>query len=208
MDNDNILIISGLKELKCCFYNHIWLFLLIDFLNIYLFTKMYFLYKVYVVFYLICAIIFIVLLANPFYPLITLYKKGFNLKKVLIFKKIALSNVFISLFFGSLINVIIFLNINNLFKFYKECPYNYSYDEIANLFSIESILNNNITISNDMLSKCIDKKCLFLYSSTTPITYSYLCNYDSSYDFENYMTQIFKGLFSKSKNLIKIIIVN
>ena len=66
------LITEELRELKCFLCNHIWLFLLNVFLNIYFFIKMYFLNKVYVVFYLICYIILIVLLGIPFYPLILL----------------------------------------------------------------------------------------------------------------------------------------
>ena len=160
---------------------------------------MYFLNKVYIVFYLICYIILIVLLGIPFCPLILLIKKSIT-KKALILKKISLANIIIALFFGSLINVIIFINIDNLFVFYKECPYNYSYNDIAEIFGINSLSNNNnISISDNMKSKCVDKKCIFLNSSLMPIIYSYLCNYDSSYDFESFMTQIFKGIFSKSK---------
>ena len=192
MERYNILITAELKDLKCSLYNHIWLFLVIGFLNIIFFMKIYFLYKVYIIFYLICTFVFILLIPFPLYPLIHLYKKSLNSKKAIIIKKISFINIIICSFFGILINVIIFINIYNLFTFYKECPYNFSYNDIANIFDINTELN-------DKISECENNRCVFLQNSKNPKPYSYLCNFDSSYDFESIFTQIVKGIFTSNK---------
>jgi len=97
---------------------------------------MYFLNKIYFALFIICAIIFIILFTVPIHPLILICKKKFRNNDIKMWKKLSLAIIFIVAFFGILINLVIFLNIYGLFSFYKECPYNFSYNDIANIFDI------------------------------------------------------------------------
>jgi hypothetical protein len=83
------------------------------------------------------------------------------------------------------------LNIDYLLNFYKECPYNYSYSDIINIFNIDyNDYNNNL--NNPYTSKCSDNRCiLFQENSESPIPISYLCNYDSSIDFESILVKAY-----------------
>jgi hypothetical protein len=89
-------------------------------------------------------------------------------------------------------------------NFYKECPYNYSYSDIINIFNIDyNDYNNNL--NNPYTSKCSDNRCiLFQENSEGPIPISYLCNFDSSIDFESIYVKILRKIFyakvNKEKN--------
>ena len=169
---------------------------MISIVNIVLYKKMLFLNKVYTAFYLICTIIILLFIFVPIYPLILLFKRKLYTRKVLLFKKIFLILFFLALLFGILINLMIFLNINSLFTFFKECPYNYSYNDIQNLYNIDP--NTNISVPNTN-NKCSNKICLLIgkINNGTEL-YSYLCNFDSSYDFDSFIDQLTRKIFSVS----------
>ena len=186
------------NNLKCILINHLWIFSLISFFNILIFIKMYILYKVYKVFYLICTIVFIIFILIPIYPLIIIFKKNLRSRKLIFFKKISFIIAVITLLIGIVINLIIILNIYSLFTFYKECPYNYSYKDISNIFHLDQNGNNNR--NNNYYSKqCSNKICALMEKYTNDSKfYSYLCNFDSTYDFENFSSQLTRKIFSNS----------
>jgi hypothetical protein len=195
MDGNNENINREFDSLKCSLYNHFILFLVINAFNIILFITMPFLNKVYYAFYLCCLIMYIIFFTIPFHPLILLYKKKLYTKVVICWKKLSLALIFIILFFAILINVILFLNVHYLLTFYKECPYNFSYSDIVNIFNIDynDYINN---INYPYSSKCSDNRCiLFQENSESPIPISYLCNYDSSIDFESIFVKITRKIF-------------
>ena len=204
MDGNNENINREYESLKCSLYNHFLLFLTINAFNIILFITMPFLNKVYYAVYLCCLIMYIIFFTIPFHPLILLYKKKLYTKVVICWKKLSLALIFIILFFAILINVTLFLNIHYLLNFYKECPYNYSYSDIINIFNIDyNDYNNNL--NNPYTSKCSDNRCvLFQENSESPIPISYLCNFDSSIDFESILVKIARKIFfakvNKDKN--------
>ena len=192
----NNLLKEEKKILRCILINHLWLFIFISIINILLYRKMLFLYKVYIAFYLICTIIIILFIFVPIYPLILIFKKKLYTKNVLLLKKISFIFIFIALFCGILMNLMIFLNIYSLFTFFRECPYNYSYNDVQNLYNIDP--NSNLSMQNSN-NKCSNKICLLIdkINNGTKL-YSYLCNFDSSYDFDSFIDQLARKIFSVS----------
>ena len=149
----------------------------------------------YIAFYLISTIFILLFFFLPIYQLILIFKRKLYTRQVIYFKKVSFILVFISLFFGILINLMVFLNIHSLFTFFKECPYNFSYNDIQTLFDINE--NKNIISTNT--NKCSNKICVLfekIYNETGTESYSYLCNFDSSYDFDSFGDQVTKKLFS------------
>ena len=200
MEEYNIIIIKEHNKLKCFLYNHFFLFSIDTILNILLFIKMYFLYKVYIAFYLISTIIYFVLILVPIYPLI-LFKKRLFPKKAKFLKKLTFIIIFIILFFALLINLIICLNIYGLFSFYKECPYNFSYNDIARIFDINYNEDKNKYIHYTYSEKCSDNRCILIGEKLENINYDeYLCNFDSSEDFQSFDKKITKTLFFVNNN--------
>lgn len=200
MEYNNSLMLEELRHLKCTLYNHLWLFVSFSTINIIFFKIMSFFYKIYIALYLICTIIYILLIFVPIYPIILLYrKKLLFFRNILLLKKSSFFLIFISLFIGILINVIIILNILNFFNFLKECPYNFSYNDIASLFNI-NYNKYNITY-NDYSNECKNKICILTKENLeNEKFYSYLCNFDSSLDFDSFENQIARKIFS-SKNI-------
>lgn len=197
MEEYNIMIIREYKNLKCFLYNHLLIFIINTILNILLFTKMHFIYKVYTAFYLICTIIYFIFILIPIYPLILFKKRAFP-KKAQLLKKLSFIIIFIFLFFSLLLNLIIFFNIYGLFSFYKECPYNFSYNDIANTFNINYNEAQNKNIDYKYSNKCSDNRCIIIEQNFENTNYyGYLCNYDSSYDFQSFNNKISKKFFSK-----------
>ena len=198
MHHASYLIKEEYNNLKYILINHLWIFILISFFNILIYIKMYILYNVYKVFYLICTIVFIIFVIIPIYPLIIIFKKNLHSRKLIFFKKISFIIAIIAVITGILINLIIILNNSSLFTFYKECPYNYSFNDISNIFGLDKNGNKSIN-NNDFSKKCSNKICVlmekYIYDSKT---YSYLCNFDSSFDFESFINQITKKIFSNS----------
>ena len=189
---------AELKNLKCNLFSNIWLFILISIINIIFFKIMYFLHKAYTALYLICTIIYILFIFFSIFPLILLYKKYlFNFRKILLLKKSSFFFIFTILIIGIIFNVVIFLNIHNLFTFNKECPYNFSYKDIALLFDINY---NKPNLTYDKYSKkCQNKICLLIGENfENGEIYSYLCNFDSSLDFDSFSIQIARKIFSKN----------
>ena len=199
MNRNHACVIRKYNELKCVLFNHLWIFALNSILNIILFTKMYFIYKLYTALYLICLIIIGFFIFIPIYPLILLYKKRLYTKKVIFLKKFSLFIVFIILFFGILIDIIIYLNNISLFTFFRECPYNFSYDDISRIFDINQYTYKNIS-NDDYSEECSNKRCLLINNNFEKEEfYSYLCNFDSSNDFRSIEYQITNKILNNIK---------
>ena len=202
MEENNNYITGEYKELKNCLLHHIWLFILITVLNFILFKNIYFLYIIYKVSYLICSIIFIILIIIPIYSLFLLLKQNkLFLHQAKLWKKLTIIIIFFIILFGGVMNIIIFLNMNSLFTFYKECPYNFSYQDIADIFGIdyneEKYINKTYTYSQ----KCEDNRCLLIHENLEKVKpFGYLCNFDSEYDFESFKDKISEKFFSVKGN--------
>jgi len=200
--NNNYLLSVVYKNLKCSLINHIWLFILVTVLNIFIYIKIYFLYLIYNIIYLIIIVIFSILIFIPLYPLLLLAKQQKLLpNQAKLWKKISLIISIFVIIFGILINVLIFLGVYDLFKFYKDCPYNFSYKDISNIFNInyDGDIYKNIEYTN--LNKCNDYRCLLIHENTeNSPSLIYLCNFDSSYDFEKFEDKIYNAFLSKTVN--------
>jgi hypothetical protein len=169
-------------------------------MNLILGIKMYFIYKAYQAFYLICTIIFILFIFIPVYPIILL-KRNLFIKKAKYLKKISFINIFIILFFGILMNLMAGLNIWGSFLFYKECPYNFSYNDISKLFNIKYSEDNKENMNYNDYGKCSENRCLLLKENNNPVNdYYFLCNFDSSFDFQSLNNKIVKTFFGTKIN--------
>ena len=167
-----------------------------------IYVKIYFLYLIYDIIYLIIIVIFSILIFIPLYPLLLLVKQQKLLpNQAKLWKKISLIISIFVIIFGILINVLIFLGIYDLFEFYKDCPYNFSYKDISKIFNIN--YNGNIykNIEYTNINKCKDYRCLLIHDNTeNSKSLIYLCNFDSSYDFEKFKDKIDNAFLSKPVN--------
>ena len=200
--NYNLHLEAVHRNLKCSLINHIWLFILVTVLNIIIYIKIYFLYLIYNITYLIIIIIFSILIFIPLYPLFLIIKQQKLMpSQAKLWRKLSLIISIFVIIFGILINVIIFLGVYDLFTFYKDCPYNFSYKDISNIFNINfsGDIYKNIEYSD--LSKCNDYRCLLIHENTeNSASLIYLCNFDSSLDFEKFADKIYNAFFSKNVN--------
>lgn len=200
MEQNNRMINKEYRELKCSLYNHLLTFLIASGLNIIFIIKIYFIHIVYKAFFYISTIIFILLLPIPIYPLVLLCKNLLISDKVKKMIKSSLIIVFIIIFFGVIINIVLFLNIFQLFTFYKECPYNYSYNDISKIFKLNYDFIEDIDYNQS--SKCSDNRCLLIKKNLdNTLQYSYLCNFDSSKDFKNLKDRLSKKI--NNNNMIE-----
>jgi hypothetical protein len=200
MEINELALPSQLKKLNTSLINHLWIFPIISVMNLILGIKMYFIYKAYQAFYLICTIIFILFIFIPVYPIILL-KRNLFIKKAKYLKKISFINIFIILFFGILMNLMAGLNIWVLFLFYKECPYNFTYNDISKLFNIKYSEDNKENMNYNDYGKCSENRCLLLKENNNPVNdYYFLCNFDSSFDFQSLNNKIVKTFFGTKIN--------
>jgi hypothetical protein len=200
MEINELALPSQLKKLNTSLINHLWIFPIISVMNLILGIKMYFIYKAYQAFYLICTIIFILFIFIPVYPIILL-KRNLFIKKAKYLKKISFINIFIILFFGILMNLMAGLSIWGLFLFYKECPYNFTYNDISKLFNIKYSEDNKENMNYNDYGKCSENRCLLLKENNNPVNdYYFLCNFDSSFDFQSLNNKIVKAFFGTKIN--------
>ena len=195
MEDNQVLEIQT-SRLKKTYINHLWVFPIISIINLVLFIKMYFISIIYYSFYIICEFIYFIFIFIPIYPF-ELLKKNLFYKNVNLLAKISFIHIFIMVFFAILINLITLLNIWGLFSFYKECPYNFSYNDIAKIFNIEYNENkiNNTIINTSNSDKCDDNRCILMTENSNAGNFFYLCNFDSSYDFQSINNKIAKTFF-------------
>ena len=201
-NNNNYHLAAVYKNLKCSLINHIWLFVLVTVLNIIIYIKIYFLYLIYDIIYLIIIVIFSILICIPLYPLFLLIKQQKLLpNQAKLWKKLSLIISICVIIIGILINVLISLGVNDLFKFYKDCPYNFSYKDISNIFNINYNGDKYKNLEYTNLNKCKDYRCLLIHENTeNSSSFIYLCNFDSSYDFEKFEDKIYNAFLSKNVN--------
>ena len=100
--------------------------------------------------------------------------------------------------FSILINLVAILNIYELFYFYKECPYNFSYNVIKKIFKINYNENDDNNINLSYSKKCSNNRCLSIMENST--YFLFLCLFDSSYDFQNFNDKLAILFSTKIKN--------
>ena len=200
MEINELILPSYIKKLNNALINHLWIFPIISVMNLILGIKMYFIYKAYQAFYLIGTIIFILFIFIPVYPII-LHKRNIFNKRAKFLKKILFINIFIILFLGILMNLMALLNIWGLFSFYKECPYNFTYNDISKIFNIKYNEDNKENMNYNYLGKCSENRCVLLKENNSPVNdYYFLCNFDSSFDFQSLNNKIAKTFFGSKIN--------
>jgi hypothetical protein len=98
-------------------------------------------------------------------------------------------------------NLMAGLNIWGSFLFYKECPYNFSYNDISKLFNIKYSEDNKENMNYNDYGKCSENRCLLLKENNNPVNdYYFLCNFDSSFDFQSLNNKIVKTFFGTKIN--------
>ena len=199
---NNRMISQEYKELRRSLYYHLLIFGITSVLNIIFMIKIYFIFKVYKAFFYIGSIIFIFIFLIPIYPIVLLCKKLLLSDKVKKMIKLSFIIFLFVLFLGIIINLVIFLNIFELFTFNKECPYNFSYNDFSKFFNLNYITKD---IDYNQLSKCSDNRCILIKNNLNNTSENlYLCNFDSSNDFQNFKNRISnKASDTVKNNLIK-----
>ena len=192
---DNQYIQQEIKILKISYIIHILFFFLLLISHLTIYMKSYLLSK-YVKNIILAEIIIISVFSFlSIILLIFIFCKKLTEK---IIKQLGIMSIiflFIFIINSLLTSISIWYNSSLTETFYKNCPYNYNYTDIQNIFFNYKLENKEL-----IKKKCNYRKCF-------PINYNnsfYICNFKEKDTKTNY-TDLFMSIFD-SKNLIKEVI--
>lgn len=146
------------------------------YLNIVGINEFYYSSKIYYGFlkYSIILVIIYIIFPTSLLIIVPIFKK--NLQILNILKYLTFIFIIISFIVGLLKNISVWKSSTEAENFTKYCPYHYSV-ELINSFIEKDKSDSKI---------CKMRTCfLYLIDDNKPLKYSYLCNFDSSYNFEN-----------------------
>ena len=170
------------KSLKIRYIFHFIIYALIIAFNFVVMTKMLWLNKALYYIYLFHTFFGIIYFLFPILPLIYLLSEKFTIKNIKKFKTITLVFCVIAIVLGVVVSYILMMVILDLPDFYKECPF-------------------NIPTSNINEQQCQNKRCILnIQILENEYPYEYLCNYDSTQDFQG------EGPFERKLNETNVII--
>lgn len=175
MNEENNNILNEIKLLRYISISHYIIIITSIYLNVIGIKEFFFSSKIlygFLKYSLILVIIFTVI--PTLLILAPLFKK--TLKYLIILKYLTFAFLIISFIVGLLKNISVWKTSSEANSFYQYCPYHYSIELVDSMIE-KGKLNSNI---------CKMRSC-FLYSIDEEKSsgYSYLCNYDSSKDFES-----------------------
>ena len=192
-------ISSFKKNIVFIYIIHFIIEIIIIVLNIFYYISKYWINISFKIIFLIGIILICFFL---FFPLISIYFIYFknNLSKSFYNKNKIISFIFLVLriIIGIILNILFWINISKFPSFYKDCPYNYSDSNLNNLKEkIEQYKSNEICQKRI----CIDYKSQFINENiitdnnneinnnididSSNLFFNYVCNFDSSKDFDN-----------------------
>ena len=192
---DNRYIQEEIKILKIGYIIHFLFFLLLIISHLTIYMKSYWLSK-YIKDIIFSEIIIISIFS--LLPLILLFFilcKKLTEKIIKILEIISIIFLFIFIINSLFTSISIWYNASLTETFYKNCPFNFNYTDIPNMF-----LNYNLENKEQIKKKCNYRKCF-------PINYNnsfYICNYKEKDTKTNY-TDLFISILD-SENLIKEVI--
>ena len=174
------------EEIRPLIFNylfHFFLFILIFVLHLIIYSKVYWISEIFEKFFITLSFLIIIYFLFPIIPLTMIFLKRFKLKLIHIFKKLSFLFLILSILIGILISVVIFINTLNSKLFCQECPFSWS---ITLLNQVFQKYYGKPTSQNNIKDECKSRRCILdSVDSNEKHPYTYLCNYDASYDFDD-----------------------
>ena len=174
-----------LKQLKMNYFFHLIIFALILILHFIIYNKLFWVNNSYNYLYYYGSFIFIIFFLFPIIPLRYIIFHRFKTSSLKIFKNVTLVMGSIGLLLGFYLCIFIWINTAKSPDFNKDCPFNYSIEELEKIFN-KYFEKNNKCSDEDCSSECKNRRCMSFYeNSENNYPHQYLCNYDCSEDFKN-----------------------
>ena len=195
------------EEIKPLIFNYVFhfiIFVLILILHIVIYMKIYWLYTSLSVLFQLGTYLNIVYFLYAIFPFILLLKKNYRKKLIIFIKKITFIFLLITALFGSMISIVMLINLLNSSTFCRECPFNLN---IAHLNSVIGPYYGKTVSNDDIKDKCSSRRCV-LDSENIDEEFPdlYVCNYDPSDEFDSdelYKRQFPNGTEITSNKQIK-----
>ena len=195
------------EEIKPLIFNYVFhfiLFVLILILHIVIYMKIYWLYTSLSVLFQLGTYLNIVYFLYAIFPFILLLKKNYRKKLIIFIKKITFIFLLITALFGSMISIVMLINLLNSSTFCRECPFNLN---IAHLNSVIGPYYGKTVSNDDIKDKCSSRRCV-LDSENIDEEFPdlYVCNYDPSDEYDSdelYKRQFPNGTEITSNKQIK-----
>ena len=172
------------EEIRPLIFNYVFhfiLFLLIFILHIILYTKIYWVSKILIKLFIFGSCFQILYFILPIFPVLFILIKKFKKKIIIIFQKLTLIFLIVSIIIGLFLSAIIMINTLSSKKFCKECPFSITLEHLNYLFSSYYGYSSN---SDDLKDKCKSRRCVLdEVNLNKDYPYLYLCNYDAQYEF-------------------------
>lgn len=175
MNEENNNILNEINLLRYISISHYIIIITSIYLNVVGVKEFFFSSKILYAFLKYSLILVIIFTAIPtLLVLAPLFKKTLNY--LIVLKYLTFAFLIISFIVGILKNISVWKTSSEADSFYSYCPYHYSIELVDSMIK-KGKLNSDI---------CKTRSC-FLYSKNEEksLGYSYLCNYDSSKDFES-----------------------
>ena len=190
------------KVLKYISIAHIFISIISICIHFIGFKKLYFISKILYCFFKYLSILIIFFTIFPITILILLYQS--NISSIKIFRWIIFYFIFIFFITGFLVNISAWKTSTEADSFIRNCPYHYNH------FLLKQIIDKYFkNIKNNNFRFCDERFC-FLNSevNSNSLSYNYICNYDSSQDF-NYKNDgtLYRRIDSDGKEIISNIYI-
>ena len=174
------------EEIRPLVFNYIFhfiLFILVFILHLIIYNKIFWISDIFAKIFVFGTYFEIIYFIFPIIPFFLIILKNFKIKLIDIFKKISLIFLIISITIGFLISAIILVNTINSKIFCRECPFNIP---LSNLnYNFDSFYKTEPD-QDDIKELCKSRRCILDATNiNSEYPYSYLCNYDPSYEFDD-----------------------
>lgn len=170
---DRIEIYQEIRSMQITYSFHFVFYIILLIEHILMFLKLFWNNNTHLKIFILCSVVDFIFLFYPIIPLILMYRIILKKNLTRIFKTISLILIILSLFFGLLINIFFWINLNSTKNFFRECPFN--------LDDINKFVNNE-----DSSDSCGKRRCLLesINNEYEGYPYNYICNYNSQEEFE------------------------
>ena len=172
------------EEIRPLTFNYLFhfiLFALIFILHLILFYKIYWISDSFGKLFLFGTYFGIIYFIFPIIPIFLILFRNFKLKRIIIFRKLTLLFLLLTIIIGLIISTVVLINTLNSKLFCKECPFNLS--SISHLNSIFQSYYGGSSRQDIVKDKCKSRRCtLDSVKIDDEYPYIYLCNYDPSSD--------------------------
>ena len=172
-----------IKPLTFNYFFHLILFILIFILHIIIKAKIYWISITYRNIYLFGTYLGIFYFLFPVVPMMFISFKLFKKKIIILFKRLSLYILILSILVGILNSAVILVNTLNSKTFCRECPFSIS--SLSHLNKNFEKYYGKIPNSDELKDLCKSRRCtLDSVNQNKEYPYIYLCNYNPAYDFD------------------------